>query len=91
MKGWNKYYISNNKSGKKDQVVTASVTMELLDNRWQPVRTVAPGTMIGKKLSKEHSYKGITYWIVKNDQQEILFVDSSKVVIKDLDLLYRGI
>jgi superfamily II DNA/RNA helicase/translation elongation factor EF-1beta len=84
MKGWNKYYISNNKSGKKDAVVTSIETLELLDNRWQTVRSVAPGTMIGKKHSKEHSYRGITYWIVKNDQQEILFVDSSKVVVKDL-------
>lgn len=83
MNGWEKYYISNNKTGKAEIVVTAKETVVLLDNRWKEIRTVGAGTVIGRKTRFANEYQGVNYVVVKSENEELLYVDDSKIKEED--------
>jgi Helicase conserved C-terminal domain len=83
MNGWEKYYISNNKTGRSEIVVTAKETVVLLDNRWKEIRTVGAGTVIGRKTRFANEYQGINYVVVKSENEELLYVDDSKIKEED--------
>lgn len=87
MNGWEKYYISNNKTGKAEIVVTAKETVTLVDNRWKEIRTVGAGTLIGRKTRFANEYQGINYVVVKSENEELLYVDDSK--IKEVDQTFK--
>lgn len=83
MKGFEKYFVSNNKTGKTDILCYAKSDTQLLDNRWQLIRVVQKGTLIGRKTRFRNEYQGIDFVVVKSENQELLWVDESE--LKEVD------
>lgn len=59
MYGWEKYYIDG--SGSEQKILVAKQETTVKDNHFRDIETVPKGAILGKLLSKSHTYDKITY------------------------------
>jgi hypothetical protein len=81
MFGYEKYYLST--KAEKSKLVIAEQSLDLLDQSFRKVKMVPSGTIIGVKTKFKNEYDNETYLVVKNDQNELYYVPSSKVKEED--------
>lgn len=59
MYGWEKYYIDG--GGSEQKILIAKQETTVKDNHFRDIETVPKGAILGKLLSKSHTYDKITY------------------------------
>jgi hypothetical protein len=87
MTGWEKYFITSKTKGTGENLVHAKETVDLLDNFFRKVRSVPPGTVIGKRTKFKNEYDKENYLVVRTEQNELLYVAESKVTEKKAEYL----
>lgn len=81
MFGYEKYYLSS--KAEKSKLIIAAESLDLLDQQFRKVKMVPSGTVVGVKTKFKNEYDKETYLVVKNDQNELYYVPSSKVKEED--------
>ena len=85
MKGWDKYFIDNNKVGQQDVLIYSTQTTTIKSNTWADLRVINGNTLIGKLTRFEHEYRGQNFIVVKTENNELVFVDKSATTEKKQD------
>lgn len=78
MKGWEKYYL---KGSEASEMLTTTKDTMIYDNRYQELRTVPAGVVIGKYLRKQEQGGRGTFYIFRSDAG-IEMVNSSSVKLE---------
>lgn len=77
MYGYEKYYLKTQKDSQTVVVTTASVNLK--DQQFKDVKFVPAGTQLGIRTKFKNEYSGTTYVVVKNEFNELYYVDGTKV------------
>jgi hypothetical protein len=82
MRGWEKFYLTT--TSVKETLVYSKTAFYLKDSLFRDVTLVPSDTMLGRKTKFKNEYDDKTYVVIRNENNELYYCNSSDIVDKEI-------
>lgn len=73
MIGWEKWFLSS--KGQKGKICYSVKSANLKNQQFQDIKLVPTNSILGVKTKFKNEYGGDTYWVIKNENNELFYVN----------------